>query len=526
VARDITERKRAEEDLKRSESILAQAGEVAHLGAWEIEFTASGDVNQNPLRWSDEVYRIFGYAPQSVEVSKDLFFRHVHPEDRQRVRDAVAQAIAEKRPYQIEHRIVRSDGNERIVLEHAEIKFDEQGRPRQMIGAVQDITERRQADQALRESEERLRAIFDHAGVGLAEAADGRFIAVNDRFCQILGYTRDELLGKTVHELTALDDRATSDVLNAQLQEGRTDRLDYEKRYLKRDGTPLWAHVTVSAIHDANRRRHRGIATVEDISQRKQMEEALRDLNATLETKVAQRTAELEQRARQLQRLTLELSETEDRERQRVAEILHDDLQQVLAAAKFHASLMRNRVKRDSSLEATAGQIDQMLKDAIEKSRSLSHELSPAVLHHGDLAETLRWLANQLQAQHGLVVHVHVQGPARLPSEALKGFLYKAAQELLFNVVKHAGVKEAQIRVRQCGRCICLSVSDRGRGFDPQELRKTTGFGLLSIRERVELLGGRMKIRSAPGRGSTFLIVVPDGAEEHEKVRTEDGSGP
>ncbi len=652
VARDITARKRAEEDLKRNESILAQAGEMTHLGAWEIEFTVSGDVDQNPLRWSDEVYRIFGYAPHAVEVNNDLFFRHVHPGDRQRVRDAVARAIAEKRPYQIEHRIVRADGAERIVLEHAEIRFDDQGRPQQMIGAVQDITERRQADQALRESEERLRAIFDNAGIGLAEAADGRFVAVNDWFCRILGYTRDELLGKTVHELTAPDDRVTSDVLNAQLQEGQTDRIDYEKRYLRRDGTLLWAHVIVSAIHDPDGRHRRAIATVEDIgerkqaetalrlserrfkstfenaavgithvglngrflrsndrfceitgyshealaaksfqeithpddlpaeirlrqrlqrgeighysldkrylrangaavwvsvtasvqqenngpleyfiaivediSQRKQMEEALRDWNATLETKVAQRTVELQQRARQLQRLTLELSETEDRERQRVAEILHDDLQQVLAAAKFHVSLMRNRVKQDSFLETAAGQVDRMLKDAIEKSRSLSHELSPAILHHGDLAETLRWLANQVQAQHGLVVHVHAQDQVHLPSDALKGLLYKAAQELLFNVVKHARVKEARIRLRQCGRSVCLSVSDRGGGFDPEKLRDVAGFGLLNIRERVESLGGRMKIKSAPGRGSRFLIAVPRtegekkvGSEETKKV--------
>jgi PAS domain S-box-containing protein len=524
VARDITARKRTEEELKRSESILKQAGEVAHLGAWEIEFTASADIIQSPLRWSDEVYRLFGYAPRAVEVSNDLFFRQVHPGDRQRVRDAIAQALAEKRPYQIEHRLVRSDGTERIVLEHGEIKFDEQGRPRQMIGAVQDITERRQADQTLRENEERLRAIFDYAGIGLAEAAEGRFIAVNDRFCEILGYARDELLGKTVPELTAPDDRATSDLLNAQLQEGQTDQIDYEKRYLRRDGTPVWAHVIVSAIHDPEGRHRRGIATVEDISQRKQMEEQLRDWNAMLETKVAQRTAELQQRARQLQRLTLELSETEDRERQRMAEILHDDLQQVLAAAKYHVSLMRNRVKQDSFLDTTAGQVNQMLKEAIEKSRSLSHELSPAVLHYSDLAETLRWLASQVKAKHGLVVHVHAPDPVHLPSAALQGFLYKAAQELLFNVVKHARVKEARIRARQHGRGIGLSVSDRGSGFDPQELQGAAGFGLLNIRERVEQLGGRMKIRSAKGKGSTFFIVVPCGEKpEDRRQKTDDG---
>ena len=230
----------------------------------------------------------------------------------------------------------------------------------------------------------------------------------------------------------------------------------------------------------------------------------------TLESKVAERTAELEHRARQLQKLTLELSQAEDRERKRLAEILHDDLQQMLAAAKFHLGLLKNRAK-PSPRCSTVVQIDHMLKDAIEKSRNLSHELSPAVLHHGDFAEMFGWLASQVQAKHGLMVHVHAHGQVGSESDALRTFLYKAAQELLFNVVKHARVNEARIRVRRVGRYICLSVSDRGRGFDPQQLKEAAGFGLLSIRERVELLGGRMKIKSAKDKGSRFLIMVPDG---------------
>ena len=130
--------------------------------------------------------------------------------------------------------------------------------------------------------------------------------------------------------------------------------------------------------------------------------------------------------------------------------------------------------------------------------------------------------ASEIQAKHGLIVHVDAQGEVRSQSEAIKGFLYKAAQELLFNVVKHAGVNEAKIRVRQCRRYICLSVSDRGRGFDPQGLRETAGFGLLNIREQIELLGGRMKIKSAKGKGSTFHIAVPEAeiVETGSKVKT------
>jgi PAS domain S-box-containing protein len=221
--------------------------------------------------------------------------------------------------------------------------------------------------------------------------------------------------------------------------------------------------------------------------------------------------SELQERARQLQRLALELSQTEDRERKRIADILHDDLQQQLAAAKFHLGLLGNQVKDDTSLREATAQVGEMIKDAIATSRSLSHELSPAMLYHGDFGETLEWLANQIQAKHGLVVHVEVHGQIEVSSDPIKAFLFRTAQEILFNTVKHAGVTEAAIRLRRRNGQVRLIVCDRGRGFDPKTLGQTAGFGLLSIRERVELLGGHMKIRSTPGRGSTFLIAVPDG---------------
>jgi CheY-like chemotaxis protein len=193
-----------------------------------------------------------------------------------------------------------------------------------------------------------------------------------------------------------------------------------------------------------------------------------------------------------------------------MAEILHDDLQRIIAAAKFHLTLLRNRAKQDASLQAIGAQIDEMLKEAIEKSRGLAHELSPAVLHHSDFSETLGWLAHEVKAKHGLAVQVHAHGRVDLPSDTVAALLYRTAQELLFNVVKHARVTEATIRFQQHGPCVCLSVSDRGRGFDPQGLREAAGYGLLSIRERIELLGGRVKIRSAPGKGSTIFVVVPN----------------
>jgi signal transduction histidine kinase len=309
-----------------------------------------------------------------------------------------------------------------------------------------------------------------------------------------------------------------TDELPAQRAARGEQVRDFEFSLVFNDGTTRHLLGYGTPLRDEAGRPRGAVHILVDITERRRVEEALQELATTLESKVAERTAQLQHRARQLQKLTLEVSQTEDRERKRMAEILHDDLQQIIAGAKFHLGLLRNRVKYDASLQAIALQIDQMLKDAVEKSRGLSHELSPAVLRHGDLPETLDWLAKQAQAKHGLVVHVHAQGQIVLQSDAIQAFLYKAAQELLFNAVKHARVKEARIRVRRHGSCVCLSVSDRGRGFSPQELRQAAGYGLLSIRERIELLGGRMKIKSAPGRGSTFFIVVPDGTESQDSV--------
>ena len=183
IIEDITLRKQVEDALRRSESILAQAGQLAGLGAWDIEFEEAADINRNPLHWSDETYRIFGYEPQAVEVTNDLFFQHVPPDDHQRIRDAVAEAIARKQPYEIEHRIIRSDGTERTVLEHAELRFDDQGRLSQMIGAVQDITERKRQEEELRKLNRTLRTL-SNSNQAMAHAETEQSLL--DRVCQII----------------------------------------------------------------------------------------------------------------------------------------------------------------------------------------------------------------------------------------------------------------------------------------------------------------------------------------------------
>jgi len=496
----------SEQALRESEERFRAAYEQAAIG---IEML---DLQGHLLQGNGKLSRILGYSEE--ELRQRTSAQITHPDDLQGELPLLHRLLAGEVPsYSIEKRYIHKDGHP--VWVRLTSSLARTSSPYR-ISIIEDITDHRQAEEALRQSERRFRSTFENAAIGIAHVAlEGRIQEVNGRFCEIAGYSCEDVLGRTCEEITFADDwKAEKDQIQ-RLLDGAVAHYSIEKRYLRRDGSPVWVNLTRSIQRDDEGRAEYFIVLVEDISVRKRVEEALRELTATLENKVAQRTTELEHRARQLQKLTLEVSEAEDRERRHLAEILHDDLQQVLAAAKFHLSLLSNRIKRDPSQHAVAVQIDRMLKDAIDKSRSLSHELSPAVLHHSDFAGTLGWLANQVQAKHGLVVHVGAFGEIKLQSDALKGLLYKAAQEMLFNVVKHARANEARIRVRRLGRCIGLSVSDRGRGFDLQELKETHGFGLLSIRERVELLGGHMKIKSAKDKGSTFFIVVPD-AELHE----------
>ncbi len=499
---DVTERKQAEEALRESEEKYRSIVETATEGIVMVD--AEARVLFANERWSE----IFGY---NVEEARQMtHFDMVFPEDEARMRDRwESRKRGVKESY--EFRFRRKDGRPVWTLIGAAPRFDPEGRFLGTLVMVTDITERKQAEESLREARDYLDSLFGYANAPIVVwDREFKITRFNHAFERLTGHQAKNVLGREIDLLFPPESREESLAYIRSTSKGQRWEV-VEIPILCTDGkvkTVLWNSANVLASDDKT-----VVATIaqgQDITERKRAEEALRDLNATLESKVARRTEELQHRARQLQKLTLEMSEAEDRERKRLAAILHDDVQQIIAAAKFHLTVLRNRVKDDASVQAIGSQIDQMLKEAVEKSRGLSHELSPAALY-GDFAEALDQLARQMQAKHGLVVQVHATGQVHLQSDAVKAFLYRTVQELLFNAVKHAQVKEARIRVRQCGRCVGLSVSDRGRGFDPQELRETAGFGLLSIRERIELLGGRMKIKSAKGKGSSFYIVVPDG---------------
>jgi len=216
----------------------------------------------------------------------------------------------------------------------------------------------------------------------------------------------------------------------------------------------------------------------------------------------------------QLRLLASELTQAEQRERDRMAQVLHDHLQQLLVAAKFQVrSLVKFRML-NPTVASRFEVLEDLLMQAIHACRSFAVELSPAVLELG-LGPALKWLAGWMNEKHGLSVRVDVCGDCQLGDKDVQMLLFQSAQELLLNVVKHAKVNGAEIQVKCLAKkAIRLTVRDHGAGFDATAIGHGEGsehpsFGLFSIKQRVELIGGKLRIQSRPGLGAKVDVIVP-----------------
>lgn len=218
-----------------------------------------------------------------------------------------------------------------------------------------------------------------------------------------------------------------------------------------------------------------------------------------------------ERQAAQLRYLARELTQAEQRERRRVAQTLHDHLQQLLVAAKMRTDRLAHRAQ-DPQLKQAAMQVDDLLNQSIEASRSLTVQLSPPVLHDRGLVPGLEWLSRMFAKEHDLKVEVQEVNPVDVPDDNIRDFLFQAVRELLFNVVKHAQVNEAQVLVRGAGRKrVQVTVIDHGAGCEASRLlreRSDEGFGLFHLQRRIEFLGGSFYVEAAPGKGCRISLTV------------------
>jgi PAS domain S-box-containing protein len=402
-----------------------------------------------------------------------------------------------------------------------EFLIEEQDDPEAISFAVYYAISQQRRENALRENEEKLRLACDasHTMVYDIDARTGNLVFVHG-LPGLLGYHPEEVPRKKEWWFEQIHAEDLPSVLN-QMQEALVEGSNYALQYRLRhkDGTYIVVEDSGRNMLDERGRAIRSIGSVVDITKRTRIENALRqsqhlyhELVEELEKMVEQRTADLEKRRLQLRALAAELVHAEERERKRLAQAMHDDLQQLLVGAKFCAETLAGSVQK-TSLKDAVHRLIQFLSDAIESARSLTFDLNPPILHGAGLAQSLDYLREQMKAKHGLIVNVRADEQAEPEADDIKVLLFQSARELLFNVVKHARIKTADLETRRFKEdFIQITVSDSGVGFDPKKCFKEGsryGFGLFNIRERLDLIGGQLDIHSIPGSGSRCTITVP-----------------
>jgi PAS domain S-box-containing protein len=431
--------------------------------------------------------RMSGYRPE------ELVGRHVreltYAEDRELSVPLVKKLLAgEISSFTLEKRFLRKDGQIRWAQATTTVAHDSDGKIAFALGIVEEITERKQAEEALRHSERRFRNYFEQGLIGMAvTSVDTRWLEVNDRLCEILGYPREELQQKNWTEITHPDDLGVNMTLFRRLLAGEIEQFTLDKRYLKKDGD-----IVYTTIHTRTFRRENGtidhiVVLIEDITERKRAEEAL-------------------ERERQSLWRMLQAS---DHERQLISYEIHDGLAQYLAAAamQFQACDGLRRSNPGEAKKAYATAVE-LVRQAHSESRRLISVVRPPVIDEIGLETAISHLVHE-QRRHGdpmIECHSSVQF-GRLPP-ILENAIYRIVQEALTNACKHSKSKKVTVTMTQQGQDVRLEVQDWGIGFDLQSVAQGH-FGLEGIRQRVRLLGGRLAIESTPGAGTRIEVVVP-----------------
>lgn len=439
------------------------------------------------------------------------FWEFIDEADRAAVRAQLAQLTFQTPEVRIENRFETAQGVRWTLWTNRGLVFDREGNPLEVQSTGIDITERKLAEEQLRASQERQRIATDAAGLGVFEWNTPNDYAVweNERMYEIFGHTQADgpvnqrqLFDQYLHP----DDReGFRNAFLVALEPGNT--LEYTCRIRRKsDGTWRWISIVGNFSLAEGGRPIRLVGVIADVTERKNAETALRQLNETLEDRVAERT-------QQVRALAAQLTLAEQEERRRIAQILHDDLQQHIFGAQFQLQALNNALKNAETdiAQQRIEDINETLKTSIRITRQLSLDLSPPILSVVGLAEIIRWLASQMQQQYELTVHVLAANEVRLEDEDLRVLLLQVVRELLFNVVKHADVSEVTVTLVRVDGWIRIEVQDHGKGF-----AAGAGFeegvhshGLWHARQRLELIGGHLQIKSRPGDGACVIVDCP-----------------
>jgi PAS domain S-box-containing protein len=441
--------------------------------------------------FDNKVSEVTGYPKEAFDSRVLKWLDIVVEEDAEEAKRAIIQALKTERAYVREYRIRHKDGDVLWIQERSRIVCDEQGKIQYITGVFYDITRHKQMEEALLQSEARFRTTFAGAPIGISLVdLNGRLLESNRVFQEMLGYRAEELNQMTFCKLSHPEDAPQCIKLFQKMIAGKRDsyRMD-STRYLRKDGGLVWTRLQVSVVKDANGEPYFVIGMIEDINKQKQAED---EIHAYQE---------------RLRSLASELTLVEERERRRLAIQLHENIGQILAFAKIKLGALTAEAATQD-LATDLNEVREQINQTIQYTRSLTLELSPPTLYELGFEEAIEWLAREFQKNCGTEIDVQRElHPIPLTDEA-RILLFLVVRQLLTNVAKHAQARHAKVVINKEGDWLRIQVEDDGVGFNVATSR-TAGFGLFSIRERLDRIGGSLKVKSKPGHGTLVTLTIP-----------------
>ncbi|MBD3669627.1 MAG: PAS domain S-box protein [Gammaproteobacteria bacterium] len=546
---DVTDQQQMEEELRTNQDTLYRAQAIAHIGHWDW------NILSNDLQWSDEVFRIFGLTPQQFAATYPAFLECIHPDDRDAVTSSVTAAVEDaSKPYNIEHRVVRPDGSIRIVNERGEIYRDKSGKPMRMVGTVHDITERKEAEDALRNSEQMYREVFEASEDATFIMNDQGIIDVNGAALQMfVAEHRDRLCNLKPWRLSPdhQPNGESSEELGQQMVQlaYKNHFHRFEWLHQRLDGTTFPAEVTLTTTQVGEQPLIH--ASIRDITKRKQSEEEIQRLNEDLEKRVQERTNQLEASLEDLKRAQKHLVDTEKMAALGglVAGVAHEintpigigvtaashlqmqldeyselydknelkrsDFEDLLTAATESTGILMNNLNRAAEMIRSFKQV------AVDQSSESPRRFEICSYLH----EVIRSLSPRLKQGE---YHIEVDCPKTLEIETYPGAISQIITNLIINSIIHgfeeSGHGDIYIAISRTEQDITIRYRDNGVGIEQENLRKIfepfyttkrgsggSGLGLHILFNIVsQTLGGTIEVESSKGEGMQILICFPE----------------
>lgn len=352
---------------------------------------------------------------------------------------------------------------------------------------VTRTAERAKAEEALRESEEHLKAIFSQVTVGIAQVdLAGRYLMVNDRYCAIVGRSRDELLTLRMQDITYPEDLQLNVPLFEEITKGGQS-FTLEKRYVRPDGQHVWVNNSVALLRNRQGQPQSVVAVTLDITQ--------------------MRAAEEERRRAELQHA---IAENTERERRRLGRELHDGIRQQLVGIRMLSANLQKKLAAKNLPEANLmADFTELVSDANMQVRELINGLVPVHIDAEHLVPALQRAAANIEQWYGIPCQVYQNGPVRVDKSQAANQLFHIAQEALANAAKYSKATEINLFVTMTDDILALQVCDNGTGL-PEDFDKRGGMGFTNMRYRAELIGAQLQVASEPDKGTTIVCTLSE----------------